>query len=89
MSDEIVVEYRSRAVISDDKVEFNPTDNTLTIYERKDCPLPTGIRVTLLWNLWCYTQLIFHLTLKVSFNIVMPKAARPRAIAGNNIDGFW
>jgi len=78
VSDEIVVGYRSRAVISDDKVEFNPTDNTLTIYERKDSPLPTGIGFTLLWNLWCYTQLIFHLTLKVSFNIMMPIAARAR-----------
>ncbi len=38
MSDEVVVRYMSRAVISVDRVEFNPADNTLTIYDRKDSP---------------------------------------------------
>src|SRR3989338_4527444 len=28
----------SRAAISVDRVEFNPADNTLTVYERKDRP---------------------------------------------------
>ena len=28
----------SRAAISVDRVEFNPVDNTLTVYERKDRP---------------------------------------------------
>ena len=40
---ENIARYMSRAAISVDKVEFNPEDNTLTVYERKDrpsiCPL--------------------------------------------------
>src|SRR3990172_4455862 len=67
----------SRAVISVDRVEFNPADNTLTIYERKDSPpFRQGIGLTPLWNLWCCSQLIFHLPMKVSCIIMVPIAAR-------------
>src|SRR3989337_2632241 len=35
---ENIARYMSRAAISVDRVEFNPGDNTLTVYERKDRP---------------------------------------------------
>ena len=35
---ESIARYMSRAPISVDRVEFNPADNTLTVYERKDRP---------------------------------------------------
>ncbi len=35
---ENIARYMSRAAISVDRVEFNPADNTLTVYERKDRP---------------------------------------------------
>ncbi|HHT9114704.1 MAG TPA: hypothetical protein ACFYD0_15465 [Candidatus Wunengus sp. YC65] len=41
----------SRAVISVDRVEFNPADNTFTIYERKDSP-SSG-------RYWAYTIMKF------------------------------
>lgn len=78
MSDEIVVEYRSRAVISDDKVEFNPTDNTRTIYEQKGLSSSDSYRVYAFMEHMVLYTVIFHLTLKASFNIMMPKAARSR-----------
>jgi len=35
---ENIARYMSRAAISVNRVEFNPADNTLTVYERKDRP---------------------------------------------------
>ena len=35
---ENIARYMSRAAISVDRVEFNPADNTITVYERKDRP---------------------------------------------------
>src|SRR3989304_6840910 len=41
---ESIARYMSRAPISVDRVEFNPADNTLTVYERKDKPSPHGYK---------------------------------------------
>ncbi len=39
-------------------------------------PLPAGIKLTPLWNLWRCSQLILHLPMKVSCIIMVPIAAR-------------